>query len=272
MSSEYVEKCSKCGAELRDCWLTWKGKKHCSDCWAKMKNPPKIKTVTPEQIQPKWRGIKTTSIPKNETVSKTIINRFGQKSFSLPRIDDKKRFAGYPGITGISRKLAKIIPDCDIYCEPLAGSAKVCQELFGLKKISGYPIQFILNDKSKFITKWLRKEFNYNDVKITCTDFKYCVKKYDSEETVFVFDQPWFKTFYDQSFSWFDRESVADYDKEILELCRSIKGKFFITTRRENTRMKKSGFRNLFIKSEYVVMGKYPQVLITTNVNSEDYN
>jgi len=218
------------------------------------------------------RGITTNPNAKNELQAVTKINRFGQKTISLRRIDRSKPWAGYPGITGISRKLAHIIPDCDVFVEPLAGTAKVCQELFGPKKTSGYPIQFILNDKSKFVAKWLRKEFDYHDVKVTCTDFAYCIKKYDSKKTVFVIDYPWFKSFYDQGFSWFDRENVAAYDKEILELCKSIKGKFFITTRKENTRMKKSGFKNLLIESEYVVCGKYPKVLITTNVSKEDYN
>jgi len=218
------------------------------------------------------RGITTNPNPDNELEPVTIINRLGQKTISLHRIDDKKRFAGFPGNAGIAQKLAYIIPRCKLYVEPLAGTAKVCQELFGPKKIQNYPEQFILNDKSKFIVKWLKEEFNYDDVKITCTDFKYCVKKYDAKDTIFVFDQPWFPSFYDQGFSCFDRENVAAYDKEILELCKSMKGKFFITTRKENTRMKKSGFRNLFIQSEYVVMGKYPRVLVTTNVSKEDYN
>ena len=218
------------------------------------------------------RGIRTNPNPRFEDEPITIINRLGQKSIHLPRIDDKKRFAGFPGNAGIAQKLAHLIPFCKTFVEPLAGTAKVCQELFGPKKTQDYPEQFILNDKSKFVVKWLREEFNYNDVKITCTDFKYCVKKYDSKDTMFLFDQPWSRSFYDQGFSYFDKENVAAYDKEILELCKSIKGKFFITTRKENTRMKKSGFRNLLIQSEYVVMGKYPQVLITTNVSTEDYN
>jgi len=221
------------------------------------------------------RGIRTNPTPRFEEKFKTITNRFGQKSITLPRIDDKKRLAGYPGNTGISRKLARIIPRCKIFCEPLAGTAKVFQELVKLSPANGYPEQFILNDKSKTVVNWLRREFdstgyNWFSTKITCTDFRYCIKKYDSKDTVFVIDHPWFKSFYDQVFSCFDRESVIQYDKEILELCNSIKGKFFITTRKENTRMKKSGFRNLFIKSEYVVMDRYPEVLITTNVSGAD--
>ena len=216
------------------------------------------------------RGITTNPNAQNELQAVTKINRFRQKTISLRRIDSSKPWAGYPGITGISRRLAHIIPDCDYYVEPFAGTAKVCQELFGTKKALGYPKQFILNDKSKFVVKWLRKEFDYDDVKITSTDFKHCIKKYDSKDTVFVIDAPWFKKSYDQGFSYFDRESVTQYDKEILDICHTIKGKFFITTRIENTRMKKSGFKNLLIESEYVVCGKYPKVLITTNVSKED--
>ncbi len=218
------------------------------------------------------RGITTNPNAKNELQAVTKINRFGQKTISLRRIDSSKPWAGYPGITGISRKLTHLIPDCDTFVEPFAGTAKVCQELFGAKKTSGYPIQFILNDKSKFVAKWLKKEFDYDDVKVTCTNYFYCIKKYDSKNTVFVLDHPWFKNSYDHDFSYFNEKSVIEYDKKVLELCKSIKGKFFITTRRENIRMKNSGFKNLLIESEYVVCGKYPKVLVTTNVSKEDYN
>ena len=211
----------------------------------------------------KWRGIKTSSVKVNEKIPKTIINRFNQKSLSLPRIDDKKRLAGYGGLTGISRKLSKIIPECKFYVEPFAGTAKVYQEL-GISKYQ----YAILNDKSKFIYEWLSKEFNLANV--TNDDFIKCILEWDSKKTIFVIDQPWFKTFYDQSFSCFDRNSIKDYDNEILDLCRNIKGKFFITTRKENSRMLNSEFYNFKIESEYVVCGNYPKVLITTNFNKHD--
>ena len=217
------------------------------------------------------RGIRTNPNPRHENVLKTTVNRFHQLTFSLPRIDDKKRWAGFPGNTGISRKIANLIPPCITYVEPFVGTAKVYQELIKISGVFGCPKNYILNDKSKKIAKWL-KVFTASDKEITCTDFNYCIKKYDSKHTVFVIDHPWFQTSYDQIFSCFDRESVAAYDEEILELCHSIKGKFFITTRKENTRMRRSGFRNLLIKSEYVVSGHYPEVLITTNVSTENYN
>lgn len=218
--------------------------------------------------QIKWRGIPTTQKKKNEREPKTIINRFGQKSFSLPRIDDKKRWAGFPGNTGISRKIAKIIPlDIAFYVEPFAGTAKVYQALIILaskeRKLRSYTA--ILNDKSKFIYKWLNRELT-NDIIITNEDFVKCIKKYDSKKTFFLIDPPWFLTYYKQSFSCFDRKSVKVYDIEVIKLCKKLKGKFIITTRKENKIMLNSGFYNYLIKSEYPVSGKLPKVLLTTNM------
>jgi len=214
-------------------------------------------------MKTKWRGIKTTSRAINEIQAKTIINRLGQKSISLPRITDDKRWAGYPGIAGVARKIAKLIPNCLTYVEPFAGTAKVFQELAKRNDVSIG--QVVLNDKSRFIYNWLKREFGY-DVYVTREDFVKCIKRLDSNKTFYLIDQAWFKSYYDQKFSCFDRESVKAYDEEVLDLCNHLKGKFIITTRKENKRMLNSGFHNKLIKSEYVVSGKYPRVLITTNL------
>lgn len=212
----------------------------------------------------KWRGIKTISEKIGEAIPTTIINRLGQKSIHLPRIDDKKRWAGYPGLAGTARKIAKMIPSpCITYVEPFAGTAKVYQEAI---KRDGFKIQTaVLNDKSMFVYDWLNKEFG-TSVFISNEDFVYCIKHWDDEYTFFLIDPPWNKSYYLQNFSCFNRESVRKYDEEIIELCKNIKGKFIITTRKENKVMLKSGFRNKLVKSEYVVSGKYPKVLITTNI------
>lgn len=207
------------------------------------------------------RGIPTNPTPRYEIKLKTITNRWGQLSLSLPRIDDKKRWAGFPGNTGISKRLARVIPECRLYCEPFAGTAKVAQELY---KLNPCPAEKIcLNEKSPKIFKWLYKNFPHFAIKNQ--DFVACVKEFDAVDTVFLFDPPWYKSYYDQIFSTFDRKNVAAYEDEILEICKTIQGKFFITTRIESMRMRNSGYRNLLIKSEYVVAGKYPQVLVTTN-------
>lgn len=51
----------------------------------------------------------TKDIKINENKAKTIINRLGQKSISLPRISDDKRLRGYPGLAGTDSKIAKYI-------------------------------------------------------------------------------------------------------------------------------------------------------------------
>lgn len=214
----------------------------------------------------KWRGIKTTQIHKNETLPVTIVNRLKQKSLSMPRIDDKKRWAGYPSLAGTARVIAQLVPrNLIIYAEPFAGTAKVYQEL--LKLNTDYTIfaQGVLNDKSKFINTWLKKEMPKNTM-ITKRDFVNFMKTWDGKDTFFLIDMPWNKSYYDQIFSCFNRDSVQEYDNEILEFCKKIKGKFIITTRKENERMLNSGFNNYLVKSIYVLCGKYPKVLLTTNL------
>jgi hypothetical protein len=233
-------------------------------------------------MKTKWRGIQTTQVRKNEKKAKTVNNRFKQKTFSLARIDDKKRWSGYPGNTGISRKLSKHIPDCLYYVEPFAGTAKVYQAYLQRRiKESKHrklkPYSAILNDKSNFVYNWLKKELNYGII-ITNADFVNCIKIWDSKRTFFLLDPPWYQTYYDQSFSCFNRKSVTEYDEQILSLCTGIpyknfnkkgykiKGKFIITTRKENKIMLRSRFNKYLIKSEYVVCGKYPKVLLITNL------
>ena len=179
-------------------------------------------------------------------------------------IDDKKRFAGFPSLAGTARLIAKLIPRCSYYVEPFAGTAKVYQELVKKSYFKDSYCDPILNDRSGFIRGWLRKEFP--SALVTADDFIDCVIMWDSEYSFFLFDQPWNESFYDQSFSYFNRESVADYDREILELCEKMKGKFIITTRKENKRMIDSRFPNKLIRSEYILSGRYPKVMITTNL------
>ncbi|KKN75450.1 hypothetical protein LCGC14_0380710 [marine sediment metagenome] len=212
----------------------------------------------------KFRGIKTTQEPLNEYAPKTIVNRLGQKSISLPRIDDGKRWAGFPGLSGVARRITNVIPECRWYVEPFAGTAKVFQEILKSKKFTN--TQFVLNDKSKFIFNWLLKEFfNDSNVVILVEDFTNCIKCWDGPETFFLFDIPWNRSYYDQKFSCFDRYAVKEYEEEILKICETIQGKFIITTRKESIRMKKSKFYNTLVTSEYVVSGKYPKVMLTSN-------
>lgn len=55
---------------------------------------------------------------------------------------------------------------------------------------------------------------------IECDDYKEVIKRYDRKDTLFFLDPP-----YDTDFSY---NVEFDYD-ELLEICRSIKGKFILT-------------------------------------------
>ena len=209
----------------------------------------------------KWRGIHTTQKKTNELEPITILNRFKQRSMSLPWIDDKKRWAGFPGLAGTSKEIASYIPFCSKYVEPLAGSVKVYQEW--VKRDTWAWEEVILNDLSPFVCKWLRREFP--EAKVTNVDFVKCIKKYDSKYTFFMFDIPWNKSFYDQDFSMFNRKSVKDYAVELLEICENLTGKFIIASREENDVFRKAKFYHKTITSKYVVSGHYPKQLLTTN-------
>jgi len=183
---------------------------------------------------------------------------------SLPRIDDKKRFAGYPGLTGWSKQLASLVPSCKFYVEPFAGMAKVYQELDKSR------IQYcILNDKAKPLTKILKKLFPESNV--TNTDYSYCIKKYDTAETFFLIDAPWYENYYAQGFSSFTEKKIKNYDEKILDLCKNITGKFIITSK-EKKIFKNSGFTNKKLKGIYPVCGNYPELFITTNLSVKDLN
>lgn len=210
---------------------------------------------------PKWRGIKTTQESINEVKAVTITNRLKQKSMSLPRIDDKKRWAGFPGLSGVAAQIAKLIPKSKFYVEPFAGAVKVYQELNKSK------IEYaILNDKSKFVTDWLHKEFPESN--ITKMDFAACIKRFDTPQTVFIIDPPWVMSFYNQGFAHFNRDSVKHYDEEILKLCKNILGKFIITSKSKPI-MLNSPYHHKTITSIYPVSGNYPQVLLTSNLTKK---
>jgi site-specific DNA-adenine methylase len=212
-----------------------------------------------EEEETKFRGIKVETRRIHERKPKTITNRLRQKSISLPRIDDEKRWAGYPGLAGTARQIAKLIPKCKTFVEPFAGTAKVYQMLPKTKYKKA-----VLNDMSTFIYGWLNEQFP--EATITNEDFVDCVKRWDAPDTVFLFDAPWNKSYYDQSFSFFNRKTVREYNEDIIELCNTLKGKFIITTRKECREMGAANFNHKLIESEYVVSGHYPRVLATSNM------
>lgn len=209
----------------------------------------------------KWRS----ETNRGEERAITVLNRYGLKTFSLPRFTEDKRLFGYPGLSGTCRGIVDFINknmhQFVHYVEPFAGSAKVYQELS-----KQHYFYSTLNDKSPFIAEWLKREFDDYTVEVTCEDFVDCTRKRINDiTTLYVFDAPWNKSFYNQGYSCFDRK-LKEYDEQILELCRKIKGKFIICSKKGNKRMLDSEFTSALITGDYPIFGKLPQTLITTNI------
>jgi hypothetical protein len=223
----------------------------------------------------KYRGIPTNPEKKNEDKAKTITNRLGHLSISLPRIDDKKRWAGFPALAGWAKPLSDIIVEefkrdtnLQRFVEPFSGTAKVYQEL---RKRNDIIINTcILNDTSKFVCDWLERTINTEGkCIITNDDFVNCINENNYDDTFLLIDFPWNKSFYDQTFSSFNRVSITQYSHEVLGLCESFKGKFIITSRRENKILANSEFNHKIIKSIYSLSGHYPKLLLTSNIDFE---
>lgn len=206
----------------------------------------------------KWYN--PTTFGESEAI--TVINRYKQKTITLPRFDKSKRLTGYAGLAGTSRAIAKLVPKCKYYVEPFAGTAKVYQEMDRNKYTYG-----ILNDKSKFIYDWLCREFVDPMTYMFNDDFTDIIKRFGiHKSTCFVIDAPWNRSFYDQQYSCFDRKSIAEYDNQILELLKNVQASFIICSKKDNKRMLDSRYNSFVIEGDYPIFGKLPQTLITTNI------
>lgn len=210
----------------------------------------------------KWKN----PTKRGEDKAITTINRYGQKTISLPRFTEDKRLWGYPGLAGTAKQIASLVPKCSYYMEPFAGTVKVYQELSTDKYDTA-----ILNDKSEFIYNWLMQEFNKNpNTYIFNVDFVPLMRRFRGVQSAFqLIDAPWNRSFYDQGYSCFNRDNIKHYDNEILEQLKGFRGDFFICTKKDNKRMLDSDYNNYLVEGDYLVFGKTPKTLVTTNLTFE---
>lgn len=107
------------------------------------------------------------------------------------RSGDHKRqnptaFKGYPGLTHTSKEICEYIPKCNLFVEPFAGLGRISKRVKSDR--------YVLNDLSDFAVQYLRKHFKHE---ITKLDYLECIKLYDSENTFFFIDPPWFDEIYE---------------------------------------------------------------------------
>lgn len=165
-------------------------------------------------------------------------------------------FGGYAGIFHTSFKIKKLIPKSKIYVEPLAGLARTAEPKHDM---------VILNDKSDFANEHNQKQHPY--AKITHDDFRDCIKTWDSKDTFFLIDPPWFDREYKSNKNAFCDMKSREYYEAIFNLIQQLKGNFFVLSKNNNPPTKHWDYNKYTIESDkFVLFGKKAKTLITTNL------
>lgn len=143
-------------------------------------------------------------------------------------------FKGYPGLEHTAKQICEFIPKCNIFVEPFAGLGRISKRV----KADRY----VLNDKSDYAFDFLTKNFN---AEITNLDYSESIKLYDSENTYFFIDPPWYDEVYDVN----PLTAFTKPCKEIYEDLESILSK---------------------IKGNWMIAGKADGVLAKWNYNHKE--
>jgi hypothetical protein len=170
-------------------------------------------------------------------------------------------FKGYPGLTHTAKEICEYIPKCILFVEPFAGLGRITKHV----KSENY----VLNDMSDFAIKYLTKNFK-NHI-ITQTDYLDCIKKYDSINTFFFIDPPWFDEIYDINPLTCITESCNETYKKLESLLPNIKGNWIIAGK-GNGVLKKWGYNHLEIKSKKnTLFGHKARVYLVSNLPFKKY-
>ena len=119
----------------------------------------------------------------------------------------------------------------------------------------------VLNDISQFANKKCRKLFP--NAIITNMDFIECIKKYNFEDSFFLIDPPWRLDFYDKETSKINRDTAAQYLKELEEILPTIKGTYIVTL--EANKKIKSPYSKLVIHTHSRLFGNKPKTMMFSN-------
>lgn len=128
---------------------------------------------------------------------------------------------GYPGLTHTAKGIAKLIGDCDIFCEPFAGLGRISKHVKANK--------YILNDMSDYSIAYLKEHFA--DAIISKEDFLKCILKHDAPNVTFLIDPPWARKDYADNPNTFCDRGVGDYYSKLAEIAPSLKGRWFVAGR-----------------------------------------
>ena len=128
----------------------------------------------------------------------------------------------------------------------------------------------VLNDISQFANKKCKKLFP--NAIITNMDFIECIKKYNFEDSFFLIDPPWRLDYYEFNTntqfkngetSKINRETAAQYLKELEEILPTIKGTYIVTL--EAKKKIKSPYSKLVIHTHSRLFGNKPKTMMFSN-------
>ncbi len=166
--------------------------------------------------------------------------------------------AGYPGLTYTALQIANFIPKCKIYCEPLAGLARVAKHIKADR--------IILNDMSDYAFEYLLK--NFPNAEITEEDYLECIKKHDSIDTFFLIDPPYRTSAYILNPKTFIDRTDTEYFKEIRDLIPTLKGDFILCSDSSRTGaniFKDTKFYTNIVISSKKIFGQTSKILLISN-------
>lgn len=171
-----------------------------------------------------------------------------------------KKLTGYPRLKYTAKRISTYIPDCKIYVEPFAGLGEVAK-LINREKM-------ILNDKSDYAINELKQTFP--DKIITQDDFLYCMEKWDSEDTFFLIDPPWYNDIYSKNDKPFMDRTALQYYQDIFKFLETVKGNWILCADKWEHDVKRictlSKYDNLILKTEQRLLHGKIGVLLTSNI------
>src|SRR5690348_11609986 len=126
--------------------------------------------------------------------------------------------SGYAGLATTADQIYKFVPECEIYCEPLAGLARVAKFIKAK--------QMILNDLSDYAFNYLK--INFPNAIITKEQYLDCISKYDKEGTFFLIDPPYRTSLYAVNTKTFIDRTDTQYFKELRDLLPQLKADFIM--------------------------------------------
>jgi len=171
-----------------------------------------------------------------------------------------KKLTGYPRLKFTAERISKYILNSKRYVEPFAGYGEVAKLI--------QRDEMVLNDMSKFAIDELTKSFP-NSI-ITSEDFITCMTKWDSKDTFFLIDPPWYNDIYSKNDKPFMDRTALQYYVDIFEFLKTIKGNWILCADKWEHDVKRictlSKYDNLILKTEHRLLHGKIGVLLTSNM------